>query len=126
MAADGFDALRDLLSALMKGAATGMSVLSEGPDGLQMSAPIANPIHPKQPLWFGAVRLGKAYVSYHLMAVYTHPALAAQISPALKKRMQGKSCFNFKTADAALFKELAALTAEAASLYSTPWTMPGR
>ena len=32
------------------------------------------------------------------------------ISPELKKRMQGKSCFNFKDVDEKLFKELAALT----------------
>jgi len=28
----------------------------------------------------------------------------------LKKRMQGKSCFNFKTVDDKLFRELARLT----------------
>jgi hypothetical protein len=32
------------------------------------------------------------------------------ISPALKKHMQGKSCFNFKAVDETLFKELAKLT----------------
>lgn len=32
------------------------------------------------------------------------------ISPDLKKRMQGKSCFNFASPDEALFNELAALT----------------
>jgi hypothetical protein len=32
------------------------------------------------------------------------------MSPELKKRMQGKSCFNFKTVDEKLFKELAKLT----------------
>jgi hypothetical protein len=43
------------------------------------------------------VRLGKAYVSFHLMPLYMCPALAKSIAPALKKRMQGKTCFNFKT-----------------------------
>ena len=125
-ALNGFADLTVRMSALMKAAATGMSVLSEGPAGMQMNAPIANPMHPKQPLWFGGVRLGKAYVSYHLMPVYTHPSLAAKISPALTKRMQGKACFNFKAVDEALFEELAALTMEAARLYATPWEMPGR
>jgi hypothetical protein len=32
------------------------------------------------------------------------------MSPELKKRMQGKSCFNFTTPDEKLFKELAKLT----------------
>jgi hypothetical protein len=60
--------------------------------------------------WFGAVRTGKAYVSYHLTAVYAFPTLLEGVSPELKKRMQGKSCFNFKAVDEKLFKELADLT----------------
>ena len=55
------------------------------------------PQHKGQPMFFGSVRLGKAYVSFHLMPLYMCPALASSISPALKKRMQGKTCFNFKT-----------------------------
>ena len=55
------------------------------------------PQHKGQPMFFGSVRLGKAYVSFHLMPLYMCPALATSISPALKKRMQGKTCFNFKT-----------------------------
>jgi hypothetical protein len=55
------------------------------------------PQHKGQPMFFGSVRLGKAYVSFHLMPLYMCPALATRISPALKKRMQGKTCFNFKT-----------------------------
>jgi hypothetical protein len=61
-------------------------------------------------VWFGAVRIGKNYVSYHLMPVYACPDLLKEISPALKKRMQGKSCFNFTQVDEKLFKELADLT----------------
>ena len=63
-----------------------------------------------KPLSFGAVRVSKNYVGYHLMPVYVNPDLLEDMSPALKKRMQGKSCFNFRTSDAVLFKELAALT----------------
>jgi hypothetical protein len=62
------------------------------------------------PLWFGGVQVKKRYVSYHLMPVYLNPALLDGISPELKKRMQGKSCFNFTRVDPALFEELAALT----------------
>lgn len=54
------------------------------------------PQHKGEPLYFGSVRLGKAYVSFHLMPLYMCPALNQEISPALKKRMQGKTCFNFK------------------------------
>lgn len=58
------------------------------------------PQHKKQPLYFGSVRLGKAYVSFHLMPLYMCPELAQKIAPTLKKRMQGKTCFNFKTVPA--------------------------
>jgi hypothetical protein len=64
----------------------------------------------KQPLCFGGVRLGKAYVSFYLMSVYACPDLMKGMSPELKKRMQGKSCFNFKAVDEKLFKELEKLT----------------
>ena len=55
------------------------------------------PQHKGQPLHFGSVRVGKAYVSFHLMPIYMHPGLTNSIPPELKKRMQGKTCFNFKT-----------------------------
>jgi hypothetical protein len=59
--------------------------------------------------WFGGVRLGKRYVSHYLMPVYVDPSLADTFSPELKRRMQGKSCFNFTAVDEGLFAELEAL-----------------
>ena len=59
------------------------------------------------------VEIGKAYVSYHHMGVYAHPKVLDNFSAKLKKRMQGKSCFNFKTVDEVLFKELEQLTVAA-------------
>jgi hypothetical protein len=44
------------------------------------------------------------------MPVYVNPSLLDDVSPNLKKRMQGKSCFNFTTADPVLIEELAVLT----------------
>jgi len=63
-----------------------------------------------KPLFFGAVQTTKNYVSYHLMPVYVNPGLLDSLSPAMRRRMQGKSCFNFKVIDEALFEELADLT----------------
>jgi hypothetical protein len=60
--------------------------------------------------WFGGVRVGRRYVSYYLMPVYVEPALLDDVSLALKRRMQGKSCFNFTRVDEALFAELGNLT----------------
>ena len=70
------------------------------------------------PLMFGGVRLGKNYVSYYLMSVYATPAEAKTMSPELRKRMQGKSCFNFRTVDEKLFRELAQLTKAGAKRFS--------
>ena len=72
----------------------------------------------KQPLCFGGVRLGKNYVSFYLMSVYASPDLLKSMSPDLKKRMQGKSCFNFKEVDRELFKELKTLTKAGAAKFS--------
>lgn len=68
-------------------------------------------------LFFGATARQKNYISFYLMPIYVFPKLAKEISPALKKRMQGKSCFNFKSTDKVLFKELAALTQKGFAAY---------
>lgn len=72
----------------------------------------------KQPLCFGGVRLGKNYVSFYLMTVYASPDLLKAKSPELKKRMQGKSCFNFKEVDQQLFTELKTITKAGAAKFS--------
>lgn len=59
--------------------------------------------------WFGGVQIKKNYVSYHLMPAYDTDLLAG-VSENLKKRMQGKTCFNFKAVDETLFAELEELT----------------
>lgn len=58
------------------------------------------------------VKIGKRYVSYHFMPIYMFPRLRDGLSKKLRARMQGKSCFNFKRADEALFEELETLTAQ--------------
>ena len=63
-----------------------------------------------KPVFFGGVREGKAYVSFHLFPIYLYPDLLRGLSPELRKRMQGKSCFNFKVPDETAFDELARLT----------------
>lgn len=63
-----------------------------------------------KPLFFGAVQIRKNYVSYHLMPVYVSPDLVQGVSEALRKRMQGKSCFNFRSINDELFAELGRLT----------------
>lgn len=69
------------------------------------------------PMFFGAVIWGKAYVSYHLMPLYLFPSLKKTISAGLKRRMQGKACFNFHHHDDVLAAELSELTAAALEQY---------
>jgi hypothetical protein len=117
---EALTALGAELAGLMKRCAPMMILARETPSEVSLNAPIAHLLKPGTPLWFGGVRVGRRYVSYHLMPIYTHPVLAAQVSPALERRMQGKSCFNFTKPDPALFAQLEALTIEAARLYAPP------
>jgi hypothetical protein len=61
--------------------------------------------------YFAGVAPRKHYVSFYFMPVYSHPELLEDASPALRKRMQGKACFNFATVDEALLDELDGLVA---------------
>jgi len=68
-------------------------------------------------VFFGMVKQGKQKVSFHLMPVYDHPELLDEISDALRKRMQGKSCFNFAADAPELFQELTELTEAGIACY---------
>jgi len=107
--ADDFSTIYDRLRRVMLAAAPGMKVNRDEPGSLELRTPDIDP-KTKQLGWFGMIAVKKTYVSYHLMPLYTAPELAAKISPALAKRKQGKTCFNFAQLDEALFKELAVLT----------------
>jgi hypothetical protein len=60
-------------------------------------------------MFFGGVRSGKNYVSFYLMPVYTNPELMGRISDGLRRRLHGKSCFNFARPEPELFEELRGL-----------------
>jgi len=71
-------------------------ITKDGPGGMALE------VHGLEGKPWGHVagtRLGKSYVSVYLMPVYAMPELASTISPALAKRRQGKSCFNFSKVD---------------------------
>lgn len=60
----------------------------------------------KRPMFFAGVRAGKSYISFYLMPVYSHPELMGRISDGLRRRLHGKSCFNFTRPEPELFEEL--------------------
>src|SRR5512140_2972213 len=98
MAAD-FSAAFEALKPVLTKYANRLAVKADTPSEYTLVTKSASPFpqHKGQTLYFGSVRFGKAYASVHLMPLYMSPAITKGISPALKKRMQGKTCFNFKT-----------------------------
>ena len=116
MATENFQAIFEQLKAILQQHEQALVVTAETPTDYSLDAKAVGPNG--KPLFFGAVQVKKNYVSYHLMPVYMHPDLLHDISPALKKRMQGKSCFNFKEVDKKLFTELKMLTKAGAVRFS--------
>lgn len=106
MAAD-FDAVYDALHALMKPLEKDLVVVHDKPGNYYLNTRI--PWKGKD-LYFGGIVIKKNYVSYYLMGVYMYPDLLDDLPDDLRKRMQGKSCFNFKAIEPSIFKQLAALT----------------
>jgi hypothetical protein len=68
--------------------------------------------------FFAFVKPGTSYVSLYLKPVYTWPDLLDDISPALRKRLQGsRTAFSFATVDEPLLRELEALVDRAFRRY---------
>ena len=111
-----FDQVFRKLKAIFKPHAKKMVVVQDTPSCYYLDTRYL--MKNKKPLCFGSVRMGKNYVSFYLMSVYASPDLLKGMSPELKKRMQGKSCFNFKQVDEKLFKELDQLTKAGAAKFS--------
>ena len=102
------DAVHDRLRSILRAHAGDFHVAADSPARMTLELPG----YEGKP-WgcIAGTRLGKRYVSYYLVSVYAQPELLASMSPALRRRMQGKSCFNFTAIDEPLFRELEALTA---------------
>jgi hypothetical protein len=67
--------------------------------------------------WFAFVKPASKAVSFYLLPVYTYPALREGLSPALAKRLTGKSTFSFPALDETLAAELEGLVARAYDAY---------
>ncbi len=98
------------LKAILETYAGRLVVQADGPTDYSLATPRVAALN--KAMFFGAAQIKKNYVSYHLMPVYVHPEMLDGVSPGLKKRMQGKSCFNFTRLDPATVDELRRLTAE--------------
>jgi hypothetical protein len=107
-----FAALREILKRFI---GKDLAVQTDKPGNYHLEYPSI--LHRKKPLYFAGIRTGKNYVSFHLLFLYFNPAAQKLLSPALKKRMQGKACFNFTAIDEACFADLKELIAEGLKRY---------
>ena len=96
------------LKAILQPYAPNLTITADSAEAYSLDGPYSEKW--KKVIFFGSVQVKKNYVSFYLMPVYMFPKLLADISPELKKHMQGKSCFNFKKVEPDLFEELAELT----------------
>lgn len=106
------------LREIMAEHAGGLDVVKDGPAGYRL-----NTRHVRKDgyvVMFGAVEIKKRYVSYHLMPVYMAPQGLLPISEQLRRRMQGKACFNFTRVDEDLFAELSDLTRRSTTVVNAP------
>lgn len=101
-------AVHDRLRAILAPYQDRLTVSRDGPEGTTLEMP---GLEGKPWGFVAGTRLGRRYVSFYLMSAYGQPDLLDSMSPALRRRMQGKSCFNFSTIDEPLLAELEALTA---------------
>jgi hypothetical protein len=106
---DGFADTFVALRAILEPHAKRMAVTVDEPGHYQLASPTMTD-RIGRPLFCASVQINKNYVSYHLMPVYANKALRDSLSPSLRKRMQGKSCFNFTTVEPEQLRELAAVT----------------
>lgn len=107
-----FPLVFEQLKNIIKPYARDLTVKADTPGNYYLDGPYSEKW--KKELFFASAQIKKNYVSFYLMPVYMYPELLKEISPELKKHMQGKSCFNFKKVEPELFKELAALTRKGA------------
>jgi hypothetical protein len=107
-------AVHDRLTAILAPYRETLVATKDGPGGLSLEIP---GLEGKPWGYVAGTRVGKRYVSFYLMPVYVSPELAASLSDGLRKRKQGKACFNFTTIDEGLFAELADLTQRAIPAY---------
>jgi hypothetical protein len=98
MAAD-LAAVERRLRAILEPYRGRFAVVGDGPKGVALHL---RGLEDQPHAFVAGVRPGKRYVSFYLMPVYGFPELAQDMSPELRRRMQGKSCFNFTIVDEAL------------------------
>lgn len=111
-----FPVVFEQLKNILKPYEPSLTITADTSDSYSLDGPYSEKW--KKVVFFGATQIKKNYVSFYLMPVYMYPELLEDISPELKKRMQGKSCFNFNKVEPELFEELARLARDGAEKFN--------
>ena len=107
-------AVHDRLRELLEPYHSRLVATKDGPEGMSLEIP---GLEGKPWGYVAGTRVGKRYVSLYLMAAYAFPDVGDALSPELRRRKQGKSCFKFITVDEALFAELDTVIADSFERY---------
>jgi hypothetical protein len=97
-----FQALRTVLEPYI----AEMNVVQDNERGLYLNT--RTMMKNGQPLFFASIAINKNYVSFYVFPVYMYPDLVDGFG-TMKKRMQGKSCFNFRKVDSDQVEKMRAL-----------------
>lgn len=103
------EAVFEHLVALLRRYAVHHSVKSDTPSRYYLEEHCSS----AKPQLFAAAEVKARYVSLHLFPVYVRPELLTTLSPQLRARMHGKSCFNFTSLAQLPEAEMEALLAAA-------------
>ena len=98
-----FEQLKDLLTPYY----AGLEIHQDKEDSILLSTRFI--MKNNQPLFFAAIQKKAHHVSFHLMPVYVEPILMLDVTPELKRRMEGKSGFIFESLTPELVSQLSRL-----------------
>ena len=68
-------------------------------------------------LYFAGAMIQKSFVGFYFMPIYSNPDFVEALDPELKKCIKGKACFNIKSADKRLLKQIEKMTRDGFKMY---------
>jgi len=104
-----------VLKALLDPYASRLHATHDTPELYMLNGEFAREFNRVMP--FAGVQMRNSYVTFVLLPVYSHPELLSRASDGLRKRLQGKSGFNFVRPERELLVELSALVDSGFRLY---------
>lgn len=110
------EAVFERISALLRPYAENLSIKADTEKNLYVEESRST----GKPQMFAAVQVKATYVALHVYPLYVHPELVDTLSPELRSRMQGKSCFNFKRIEQVIDQEIRKLLQVAYSSIDGP------